>query len=270
MSSCTERTDAAAPSPTPPIRPDTRHLVTPQQGAAPAGLEDVMSADSVDPPQRSAPHVLILTRTEGFRHGSIERGRVALHSLAESRGLRVTLDDETTPLTADWLSLFDAVVFLSVTGDALSDDEQAAFEAWFRQGKGFVGIHAAADCEYGWPWYGGLVGAWFERHPAPQHASLTVVDPRHPATLHLGSTWQRFDEWYDFRSQPASTVRVLLRLDEDSYDGGLMGAQHPIAWAHEYDGGRAFYTGGGHTEASYTEVDFLAHIAGGLLWALGR
>ena len=132
---------------------------------------------------------------------------------------------------------------------------QAAFERYIRAGRGFVGVHSATDTEYGWSWYSRLVGAFFRSHPAIQTATVDVADPRHVSTTGLPRRWVRQDEWYNFAKRPAETVRVLARLDEATYSpgDGAMGRDHPISWAHEYDGGRAWYTGGGHTESSYRE-----------------
>ena len=63
------------------------------------------------------------------------------------------------------LKRYRAVVFLSTTGDVLTAPQQRAFERYVRGGGGFVGVHAAADTEYGWAWYGRLVGARFRSHP---------------------------------------------------------------------------------------------------------
>ena len=169
------------------------------------------------------------------------------------------------------LEEYDAVVFLSTTGDVLNAEQQAAFEAYIQGGGGFAGIHSASDTEYDWPWYGDLVGAYFENHPANQDATVKVSDDDHPSTAHLPERWERFDEWYNFQSNPRGDVHVLATLDETSYDPGAgeMGVDHPTAWCHPYDGGRSWYTGGGHTEESYDEPEFREHILGGIQWAAG-
>jgi type 1 glutamine amidotransferase len=140
------------------------------------------------------------------------------------------------------------------------------------QGGAFMGIHAAADTEYEWPFYGKLVGAYFESHPNDPNvltAQMRVLDPNHPATKNLPLSWTRADEWYNYKNiNPA--IKVLINLEEDSYSGGTNGVKHPIAWYHESLGGRAFYTGGGHTEASFEEDHFLAHLSGGIAYCLGR
>ena len=161
------------------------------------------------------------------------------------------------------------MVFLNTTGDIFNPGEQAAFERFVRRGGGFVGIHAASDTEYDWPWYGRLLGTYFRRHPAIQSATLKVVDPSHRSTRHLPIRWTRTDEWYDFRSDLDRDITVLIRIDEATYRGGKMGADHPISWYHTFDGGRAWYTAIGHTAESYKEPLFLDHLLGGITWAAG-
>jgi type 1 glutamine amidotransferase len=161
-------------------------------------------------------------------------------------------------------------VFLNTTGDLLDDAQQSAFERYIRAGGGFAGVHAAADAEYEWPWYGELLGAYFQSHPSIQWAGLTVEAPHAPSTAHLPPRWTRTDEWYNFRANPRDHVDVLLTIDESTYDGGAQGDDHPIAWRHEFQGGRAWYTAGGHTSESFNDPLFLTHVIGGILWAAGR
>ncbi|MFP5285580.1 MAG: ThuA domain-containing protein, partial [Thermoanaerobaculia bacterium] len=187
--------------------------------------------------------ILVFSRTAGFRHASIEPGIAALRELGAANGFEVDATEDAGQFTPANLGRYKAVVFLSTTGDVLNGEQQTAFMTYIRGGGGFVGIHAAADTEYGWPWYGGLVGAYFASHPAPAQARIRVEKRNHPSTRTLPDPWSRFDEWYDFQQNPRSRgVTVLLTLDETSYPGGRMGADHPIAWYHEYEGGRAWYT----------------------------
>ncbi|XVQ87789.1 ThuA domain-containing protein [Microbispora siamensis] len=209
--------------------------------------------------------VLVFSRTAGFRHDSIPAGIQAIKDL----GFKVTATEDPAVFTAQNLAKYKAVVFLSTTGDVLNDAQQTAFESYVKAGGGYVGIHAAADTEYDWPFYGGLVGAWFASHPAVQKATVKVEDRAHPATAHLGSQWTRTDEWYDYRSNARTTAHVLATLDEKSYSGGKMGEDHPIAWCKEYQGGRSFYTGGGHTAESFSEPEFRQHLLGGIRYAMG-
>lgn len=213
--------------------------------------------------------VLVFSKTAGFRHASIGDGVEAIRKLGDQHGFSVQATEDAAAFTDDNLRAYDAVVFLNTTGDVLDDAQQASFERYIRAGGAWVGVHAATDTEYDWPWYGRLAGARFDGHPAVQQASLTVVDGDHPATASLPATWARTDEWYDFRSINPE-IHVLITIDESSYEGAATGEPHPMSWYHELDGGRAFYTAAGHTPASYTEPLYLEHLAGGIRWALRR
>jgi type 1 glutamine amidotransferase len=219
--------------------------------------------------QEGGEHVLVFSKTAGFRHDSIPDGIAAVQQLGEEHGFTVDATEDAAAFTPERLAAYDAVVFLSTTGDVLNEAQQAAFEGYIENGGGYAGVHAAADTEYDWPWYGGLVGAWFDSHPLIQSATVRVEDHAHPATSHLAGEWQRTDEWYNYRTNPRDDVRVLATLDEESYLGGTMGEDHPIAWCRPYEGGRAFYTGSGHTKESYADEAFRAHLLGGIRWAAG-
>ena len=214
--------------------------------------------------------VLVFSKTEGFRHSSIPNGIAAIQQLGLDNNFEVDATEDATAFTFSNLIQYDAVIFLSTTGDVLNGDQQAAFEQYIQSGGGYVGIHAASDTEYNWPWYGQLVGAYFDSHPQNQTATIKVADRIHPSTKNLPEYWERFDEWYNYRENPRGHVHVLATLDESTYSGGNMGYDHPIAWMHDFDGGRAWYTGGGHTEESYSEPLFLEHILGGILYASGE
>jgi len=212
---------------------------------------------------------LVFSKTAGFRHASIPAGIAAVDSIGAARGFLVEATEDASVFTDVDLARFAVVIFLNTTGDVLDAAQQSALERFIRSGRGFVGVHSASDTEYDWGWYGGLVGAYFASHPAIQSATLEVVDGTHPSTEHLPASFTRTDEWYNFQAPPAASVQVLVRVDEASYTGGTMGASHPIAWAHNYDGGRAWYTSMGHTIESYGELSFVQHLAGGIRWAAG-
>lgn len=213
--------------------------------------------------------VLVFSKTAGFRHGSIEAGIAAIEKLGKENGFKVEATEEAGAFEAKNLERFEVVVFLNTTGTVFNEAQRDALQHFIRSGGGFVGIHAAADTEYDWPWYGQLVGAYFKSHPRIQKAVIEVEDREHAATRHLPAKWERTDEWYSFRANPRKKVNVLMALDPDSFEGGEMGEDHPIGWYHEFEGGRAFYTGLGHTSESYTEEAFLAHLTGAISWAAG-
>lgn len=214
--------------------------------------------------------VLVFTRTTGFRHESIPAGVAAVVTLGERYGFAVEHTEQASAFDDASLARFAAVVFLNTTGDVLDSAQQAALERFVRGGGGFVGVHSAADTEYDWEWYGQLVGARFRSHPPVQRATVRVVDGSHPSTRCLPATWVREDEWYDFRAPPVTGTTILATVDEATYSGGSTGAGHAVAWYHGVGGGRAWYTALGHTDESYAEPAFLAHLAGGILWAAAR
>lgn len=216
--------------------------------------------------QEPAPRVLVFSKTAGYRHASIATGIDAIARLGRQNGFDVDATEDAARFNADELKRYRAVVFLSTSGDVLDTRQQQAFEAYVAGGGGYVGVHSASDTEYEWPWYGVLVGAYFASHPDIQRARLQVVDRQHAAARTLPEKWERIDEWYNFRLPPRN-VHVLIRIDESSYHGGKQGADHPMAWYHAVGKGRAFYTALGHTEASYQEPLFLAHLLGGIRYA---
>lgn len=223
-----------------------------------------------EPPVEPADEaVLVFSKTEGFRHNSIPDGQQAIMQIGQANDFIVHLTEDAADFQVDTLSKYKAVIFLSTTGDVLNESQQAAFEQYIQSGGGYVGIHSATDTEYDWAWYGQLVGAYFNGHPQIQDATLEVVDQSHIASQDLPAEWMRRDEWYNFRDIQ-STINVLIEIDESSYEGGTNGDFHPMAWYQEFDGGRAFYTGGGHTKASFTEELFVKHLEGGILYAMGR
>jgi cytochrome c len=210
--------------------------------------------------------VLVFSKTEGFRHSSISAGIKAIKKLGQENNFQVDDTEDATFFEQKNLKNYQVVIFLNTTGDVLNDAQQLEFERYVKAGGNFVGVHSAADTEYGWQWYGKLVGAYFKSHPQIQEASIDIVDHKHDCTKHLPNPWKTTDEWYNYKNLNTS-VNVLMSLDETSYKGGENGKNHPIAWSHEYEGGRAFYTGLGHTDEQYANPDFLKHLLGGILWA---
>ena len=220
-------------------------------------------------PAQAAPDftVLIFSKTAGFRHDSIPVGITAIQQLGTANNFAVEATEDATQFNDANLARFKAVIWLSTTGDVLDATQQAAFERYVRAGGGYVGVHAASDTEYDWAWYGSLVGAYFASHPAIQPVTVRIEDTAHPSNAGIPVNWARTDELYNYRTNPRAQVRVLANLDESTYTGGSMGADHPITWCRAYDGGRSWYTGLGHTQASFSETHFRTHLLGGIRYA---
>jgi type 1 glutamine amidotransferase len=204
--------------------------------------------------------VLVFSRTAGFRHDSIPAGIQAIRDLGAAAGFTVVATEDAETFSAASLARFEAVVFLNTAGDVLSGSQQSAFESYIRGGGGYVGVHSAADTEYDWPFYGELVGSYVARAPGLQQITERVEDRTHAATAHLDPTWVRTDEPYDYRTDVRSSAHVLATV----------GSDHPYTWCKAFQGGRSFYTGNGHTPASYAEPAFRALLLGGIRYAAGR
>lgn len=220
--------------------------------------------------QTKAKKVLVFTKTLGWRHKSIETGVATIKDFGMAHNFVVEHTEDSTHFSNAFLPQYDAIVFLSTTGDVLDNDAQKKFESYIQGGGSYMGIHAAADTEYDWPWYGKLVGGYFKSHPNNPNirkATLTKTTTSHQSVSHLPDSFSRDDEWYNYNNLNPAVTPVLL-LDESSYEGGENGTFHPIAWYHEFDGGKAYYTGGGHPKEAYAEEGFRKHLEQALLWCL--
>ncbi|MEM9835391.1 MAG: ThuA domain-containing protein [Bacteroidota bacterium] len=221
-------------------------------------------------------NALLITETAGWHHESITAAVPALEGLAERHHFGLDRYQSGEPLTAKLLARYDVIIMVNTTGDIFTEQEQAAFEAFIRSGKGFVGVHAASDTEYDWPWYTQLVGRMLVIHPAIQTAMLDVADTNFPGLANWPKRLLWTDEWYEFSEEKVAGLHYLLSVDESTFDpeadwgrvaGKGMGDFHPIAWYHEFAGGRSFYTALGHIPAVYQERLFLEHLYGGIYWA---
>ncbi|MDO9373053.1 MAG: ThuA domain-containing protein [Ferruginibacter sp.] len=219
----------------------------------------------------STPKVLIFVKTSGFHHESIPAGVEAIKKISKDNKFEIDTTSDAGMFNEDNLKKYRAVIFLNTTGNILNADQQVAFQRYIEAGGGYLGVHAAADAEYTWAWYNQLVGAYFKSHPGNPNvrkATVVVKDTGNIAMKGIPEKWERTDEWYNYKNINAG-LKVLATLDEDSYEGGENGKDHPIAWYHDFDGGRSFYTGGGHTTESFSEPLFLQHLAGGIKYAMG-
>jgi type 1 glutamine amidotransferase len=232
-------------------------------------LPGIFLACLIQSPMPKKKAILVFSKTAGYHHASIKNGQLAIMQLGKENGFNVDTTSDASVFTKKGLSKYRAVIFLSTTGDVLNGEQQTAFEEYIKSGKGFIGIHGATDTEYDWPWYAKLVGAQFTDHPKQQEATLLITDNTHASTSHLPATWQRKDEWYNFKNINPD-IHVVMTVDDKSYTGGKHPGSHPIAWYHEYDGGKAFYTAIGHTEESYSDNNFLQHLLGGIKYVLSN
>jgi uncharacterized protein len=223
-------------------------------------------------------NVLVFSKTVGYRHNSISSGLKMLSDLAQERKWVLTATEDANLFTPEFLKNFDVVVFLNPTQDVLNEQQQKDFEAFMNTGKGFVGIHAAADCEYDWAWYGQLNGAFFKTHPACQSGTVIFENTDHPSMLPFKgmTTYRTIDEWYTFKENPRAKVHVLARLDETSLDEATMKedkwkmGDHPLIWYQEMGQTRSFYTVFGHTPEAFVDPKVKEHIGCAIDWVAKR
>jgi uncharacterized protein len=233
--------------------------------------------------KKGAKRVLVFSDTNGYRHASIPVGVATVKQLGAQNGFAVDATEDRTYFLGPTLRRYDAVIFLNTVGDVLGKRNQRALKRFVKRGGGYVGIHAAADTEHEFPFYGGIVGARFKSHPLQQSATFVNEAPGHPATRHLAPQFSVFDEFYSFNRNPRKYVRVLLSVDESTYaqdpnttwlpggtpTTGVMG-DHPMAWCHDRLGGRSFYTALGHEPHLFLLDWFRKHILAGIQYATGE
>ncbi len=227
-----------------------------------------------DKPKFEKPlNILVFTKTVGYRHESISTGLKMLYDQSQKENWIITATENDDLFNDDFLSEFDVAVFLNPTGDAISNKGQAAFEKWMNTGKGLVGIHAAADCEYDWDYYDKLLGVHFKTHPPQQKATVLIENTEHPAMKPFKGikSYTTYDEWYSFKENPSPRVHVLATLDESTIqkfenDSFRMG-DHPLIWWQEKNGIRSFYTGFGHTNEAFQDEKIIEHIINAINWA---
>lgn len=219
--------------------------------------------------QKHSKKILIFYKTAAYKHASIPAGIAAISKLGQEFKFQTDTSSDSNLFTPENLKSYDAVVFLSTSGDMLNSLQQSAFENYIHAGGGYMGIHGASAGGYNWPWYGKLVGAIFNGHPVQQFATFKVIDRKNRASRHLPASWNIKEELYNFKSI-SDDIRVLITVDESTYTGGTNGSYHPMAWYREFEGGRSFYTALGHADEKYTNPLFLKHILEGIRYAMGR
>ncbi|HLP09590.1 MAG TPA: ThuA domain-containing protein [Opitutaceae bacterium] len=220
--------------------------------------------------------ILVFAQPEKWHKDCVPVARESISAVARHHQFALTWTEDAAAFDDPQLSRFAAIVFVNCTGEALGAAQRERFAAYIRGGGNFVAVHAAASTTRGWDWYDQLIGRVFRTHPYVQTGVAVVTDPGFPACAHLPGRWVWTDEWYEFDAPLTANLRTVLRVDETTYDptrtwpGGKaegMGADHPVAWYHEFEGARVFVTALGHMPELYRDQRYLDHIYGGIYWA---
>lgn len=214
------------------------------------------------------PRILIYTKVTGYAHASIPSGVKAVQKLALENNFIADTTSKNEDFNEKNLKRYAAIVLISTNLNTLDTVQRIEFRRYIEAGGGFVGVHGASTGGKNWPWYVQLVGASFAGHPEPKEGIFHNEAPENEATSQFPDqmTWK--DEGYNFANMQKD-LTVLITVDENSYIGGQNQGKHPIAWYHNFDGGRSFYTALGHFSYHYTDLLFVKHLEGGIKYAIG-
>lgn len=225
------------------------------------------------------PRVLVCTRNgptldgkPGYVHQNIPACVAAIRAVADAAGLAVDVTDDPAVFTSDNLRRYRAVVLANTNNELFATPAQReAFQGYLRAGGGVAAIHSACGSMRDWPWFWSMLGGTFVRHPPFQEFTVQVRDRSHPSTAHYGASFLWNDEFYYLREMPTD-LHVLLEgdlttLKDPEKPAGEKG--RPLAWCHEFEGGRVWYTALGHAAEAYADPAFRQHLLGGIRWAMG-
>lgn len=230
-----------------------------------------------NPPAKK--RVLVYTKNgKGYVHKNIAASVEALKKIGEANNLIVDVSDDAAVMTAENLKRYHCLIFSNTCNDIFDTEEQKqAFVDYIQRGGAFVGIHSASDSERSWPWYTKMIGGKFKKHPAFQPFEIKVIDKNHPAASKLPEIWKKEDECYymeelnpEIRILLAADLRTVKYTEKDIHPGRIFGDYFPLAWFHEFEGARVFYTALGHDSKDYSDPVYIQHLTGGILWALGK
>ncbi len=225
--------------------------------------------------------VLVYTRNfvtsgKGYVHDNIADSVKAIQKMGAENGFGVDASDDPKVFTPENLKQYRALVFSNSNNEAFENDAQRqAFRQFIESGGGFVGIHSASGSERAWPYYWFVLGGSFARHPPLQKFTVRVKDHGNPATKDMPDSFEWEDECY-FLDYLNPDIHPLLVTDPSKLKDPVRAKRHadlvgdslPLAWSHEMERGRAFYTALGHKKEHYTNPLFYRHILGGILWVM--
>ena len=219
--------------------------------------------------ENNPPTILVFTGVEESkgRHQVTPTAVEAIINLMQKEGYEIYVTEDPAVFTKERLIKYVAVILLNARGNVLNDQQQSAFKEYLKGGKGVAILHAGLLAEEEWPWFTQLAGARFADHPKIQDATVKLATKDNSVNDGLPDSWIHRDEWYNFDTLPEQST-ILIVVDESTYEGGKHGDYHPIAWCHEFESARMFYTAMGHTEESWHDPIFMTHILGGMKYAI--
>jgi type 1 glutamine amidotransferase len=259
------------------------HLVVAYRGMTAVFLRLLILAVVVGPTLAAArqPRVLVYTRNytsdgKGYVHDNIASSVQAIKKMGDEKGFKVDVSDDPTTFSQSNLKRYAAIVFSNSNNQAFSSDAQRdAFRQYIESGGGFVGLHSASGSERDWPYFWSVLGGKFAAHPKMQTFTVQVADPLFPAAKNLPAHFEWTDECYfiDHLNPDIHPVLVTNRgklssLEQMKIDVASFPNPLPLAWYHQFDGGREFYLALGHNKEDYTNPILYGIIENGILWAM--
>jgi type 1 glutamine amidotransferase len=233
---------------------------------------------------QKARKVLVLSKTKGWYHSSIETAKTCFGLMGKQTGaFTVDYNDDPSFYTLENLSKYDALLFNNTTysQDLFNSQQRQAVLNFIKNGGGFIGIHAASDCgtsaakaKSTWPEITEMIGGSFDGHPWTKKGMYGILneDPNHPVLAPMdGKNFEISDELYKYKDYQRENQRVLLSIDmAKSYkDQGRADHDHALVWVKKYGKGRVFFSSFGHNEAVYANKMILQTWLNGIQFALG-
>lgn len=235
------------------------------------------------------PAILVFSKTEGWRHNEGIAGADRFFAdLASARGWGLFTTANAGVFNPDSLARFKLVIFNNVTGDALTESQQAAFETWIQSGGAWIGLHGSGDAsQKAWTWYQEkVIGPRFIGHimgPQFQMATIRQIAPTHPVLAGVNDAFELEDEWYSFDAVPqAFGMTAIAGLNESTYSPrnevvpdwpedlrmGDQPSDHPMVWSQCLGEGRLVYSAIGHTQFVYDNPDYARLLENAVDWTM--
>jgi PKD repeat protein/type 1 glutamine amidotransferase len=205
-----------------------------------------------------------------------------IRQLGMANGFGVQTNGDPASFTAENLARFRAVVFLDTTGSPLNPAQEAAFENYFRAGGGFIGVGSAVETEPDWQFLTDILGSRSASKLGAQTVTNKVADRVHDASKNLPEYWNLNDTYYNWTSNVRGLSHVLTTVSDAPFNktgdgptinaltGGTMGADHPVTWCKDYQGGRSYYTNHGASAAAWNDANLAKELFGAITWASGQ
>ncbi len=265
--------------------------------AKPEHVASVQAALTFEAPAKPKKlhQLLVFSKTNGFRHSSIEIGVKAMELLGDkTKAFAVTATESEDVFEADSLKKFDGILLLNTTGNIFRPGKDAKdpekegrlrknFQDFVEKGGALIGFHSATDTNADWPEYLKMMGGTFGGHPWHESVGVKNVDPAHAVNKSFeGKDFRITDEIYQWKpgSFSSSTHRVLLAMDNKTTNMDKKNKEgkdttngpnkvYPITVVRKYGQGRVFYCSLGHREEIYWNPAVLQHFLAGIQYALG-